>query len=63
MNRGRRAVLDDARRKVERALAVGDAAEELAKGAEAVLAANPADAPELSALRAALARYRAIIRA
>jgi hypothetical protein len=63
MNRGRRAVLDDARRKVERALAVGDAAEEVAKAAEAVLAANPADAPELAALRAALARYRAIIRA
>jgi len=58
--RGRRAVLDDARRKVERALAVEDAAEDLAKAAETVVAAGPAHSPELAALRAALARYRAM---
>lgn len=53
-------MLDDARRKVERALAVEDAAEDLAKAAETVVAAGPAHSPELAALRAALARYRAM---
>ena len=51
------------RRKIERALAVGDAAEELAKAAQAVLNAPDAEqnvlhSTSLSALRAALARYR-----
>ncbi len=61
----RRAVLDKARRKVERALAVEDAAEELAQSAEAVL--NAADAEPIvfdtlavGALRAALTRYREV---
>jgi hypothetical protein len=36
--RGRRAVLDDARRKVERALALTDAADDLARAAQAVFA-------------------------
>ena len=61
--RQRRAVLDDARRKVERALAVADAAEELAKAAQTVLRAAEAEQIDLrgagfAALRAALARYR-----
>ncbi len=59
----RRAVLDKARRKVERALAVEDAAEELAQSAEAVLDAADAeqivlDTLAIAALGAALARYR-----
>jgi hypothetical protein len=59
----RRAVLDNTRRKVERALAVEDTAEELAKSAQDVLNAADADqivvgSEALSALRAALARYR-----
>jgi hypothetical protein len=56
-------VLNNARRKVERALAVEDTAEELAKSSQEVL--NAADAhlivvgsEALNALRAALARYR-----
>ncbi|HKV30802.1 MAG TPA: hypothetical protein VJT14_07285 [Candidatus Dormibacteraeota bacterium] len=61
----RRAVLDKARRKVERALAVEDAAEELAQSAEAVLDAADAeqivlDRTDFHALRAALARYREV---
>ena len=51
------------RRKIERALAVADAAEELAKAAQAVLIAAKVeqivlDSMGLSALRAALAKYR-----
>jgi hypothetical protein len=61
--RPRRAVVDKMRRKFERALAAGDAAEELAKAAQAVLIAAEAeqvvlDSMDLSALRAALGRYR-----
>jgi hypothetical protein len=61
--RPRRAVVDNMRRKIERALAVADAAEELAKAAQAVLIAAEAeqivlDSMGLSALRAALAKYR-----
>ena len=58
----RRAVLDDARRRVERALALVDAAEELATAAEAVLRAaeaeHDADRKDLAELRTALNRYR-----
>jgi hypothetical protein len=59
----RRVVLDDARRKIERALLVAAAAEELATAAEAVLTSAKAEqvnenAMGLGALRAALARYR-----
>jgi hypothetical protein len=62
--RGRRVVLDEARRKVERALAVAEPAEELAQAAQAVLMAAQAeqidfDSMSLSVLRAALAKYRA----
>ncbi|TMC13478.1 MAG: hypothetical protein E6J29_06640 [Chloroflexi bacterium] len=61
--RQRRGVLDDARRTVERALLVTEAAEELANAAQAVLLAAEAgradlDSPDLGALRSALARYR-----
>jgi len=61
--RPRRALVDKMRRKIERALAVGDAAEDLAKAAQAVLMAAEAeqlvlDSMDLSALRAALGRYR-----
>lgn len=56
---GRREVLDDARRRVERALASEGAAEELAAAAEALLQADPADnTPAREGLRAALGRYR-----
>jgi len=60
----RRPVLDDARRKVERALATVDAAQELARAAEAVVNSAETDllgqeSTGLSALRVALARYRA----
>ena len=63
--RGRRAVVDEMRRKVERALLVAEAAEELALAAEAALLAAEservdADASHVSALRAALARYRQV---
>jgi len=59
----RRAVVDSMRRKIERALAVSDAAEELSKAAQAVLIAAEADqivlnSARLNELRAALARYR-----
>jgi hypothetical protein len=61
--RARRAVLDGARRKVERALVVTDAADALADAATAVLQAaadSPArDRRKLAALDAALSRYRA----
>jgi hypothetical protein len=61
--RPRRAVVDKMRRKIERALAVGEASEELAQAAQAVLIAAEAehvvlDSMDLSALRAALARYQ-----
>ena len=61
--RQRRAVMDDARRKVERALAVADAAEEMAKAAHTVLIAAEAEQIDrrsmgFAELRAALARYR-----
>ena len=60
----RRAVLDDARRKVERALATVDAAQQLARAAETVVNSAETDplgleSTGLSALRVALARYRA----
>jgi hypothetical protein len=63
--RPRRAVVDKMRRKIERALAVGDAAEELAKSAQAVLIAADAepvvlDSMALSSLRSALATYREV---
>jgi hypothetical protein len=63
MDRRKRSVVDKMRRKIERALALGDAAEELAKAAQAVLIAAEAEQVvlermDLSALRAALARYR-----
>jgi hypothetical protein len=63
--RPRRAVVDKMRRKIERALAVGDAADELAKSAQAVLIAADAeqivlDSRAISALRAATARYREV---
>jgi hypothetical protein len=53
---GRRAVLDNARRKVERALMIQDAADELAQAAQDALAEHP----DHFALRAALARYRSV---
>jgi hypothetical protein len=61
----RRAVVDKMRRKIERALAAGDAAEELAASAQAVLTAADAqqivlDITALGALRAALASYREV---
>jgi hypothetical protein len=49
-------VLNDARRKVERALMITDAADELAAAAQEVLTEHP----DLAALRAALARYRSV---
>jgi hypothetical protein len=60
----RRAVLDDARRKIERALATADAAEELAAAAGAIVNGPAAQSPgleraDLRALRVALAKYRA----
>ncbi len=63
--RGRRAVLDEARRRVERALAAAAPAEELAAAARAVVIASedrPLEpgSPELMALREALASYREI---
>lgn len=55
----RREVLNDARRKVERALAVEGAAQDLATAAESLLAAAPGtDSAEREVLRAALDRYR-----
>jgi len=51
---GRRAVLDAARRKVERALMITDAADDLAQAAQEVLAEHP----DHEALRAAVDRYR-----
>lgn len=61
--RPRRAVVDNMRRKIERALAVADAAEELAKAAQTVVIAAEAEqialeSMGLSALRSALAKYR-----
>ena len=61
--RPRRAVVDKMRRQIERALAVADAAEERAKAAQAVLIAAKVeqivlDSMGLSALRAALTKYR-----
>jgi len=60
---GRRAVLDDARRKVERALFVAGAADELAEAAQLVLSEAEVEQvaperPDMAALRAALDRYR-----
>lgn len=60
--RPHRAVLNDARRKVERALAAAEAADDLAEAAEAVLTAAEAEQIDLDrlgvvTLRAALARY------
>ena len=61
--RPRRAVLDNARRKVERALAVTDAADQLANAAQTLLDAAELghiapQSPDLRALRDALAGYR-----
>jgi len=62
-SRRRRAVLDDARRKVERALAVSEAADQLAAAAQDVLAGAEVGETDrdvrLETLRAALATYRA----
>ena len=63
--RPRREVVDTMRRKIERALAVADAAEELAMAAQAVLIAAEAEQIVLNnmvleALRDALARYREV---
>jgi hypothetical protein len=63
--RPRRAVVDSMRRKIERALAVSDAAEGLAKAAQAVLIAVEADqivlnSARVNELRAALSRYREV---
>ena len=63
--RPRREVADAMRRKIERALAVADAAEDLAKAAQAVLIAAEAEQIVLSrmglnGLREALAKYRAV---
>lgn len=65
MRRPRRAVVDNMRRKIERALAVADAAEDLAKAAQAVVIAAEAeqmvlDSRALRALRRALTRYREV---
>jgi hypothetical protein len=59
---GRRAVLDGARRKVERALFVAGAADELAGAAQLVLSEAEVEQvdlerPDMAALRAALDRY------
>jgi hypothetical protein len=58
----RRAVMDDMRRRIERALAAAEGAEQLAAAAKAVLAAaesQPIDREtSLGALRDALATYR-----
>jgi len=59
----RRAVLDKARRKVERALAVSDAADQLANAAQTLLDAAEVgpiirESPSLGTLRDALGRYR-----
>ena len=54
-----REVLNQARRKVERALAVEGASEALAAAADQLLlSAGEAESPEQVALRAALDRYR-----
>ena len=62
-SRRRRAVLDNARRKVERALAVSEAADQLAAAAQDVLAGAEVEETDrdvrLETLRAALATYRA----
>jgi len=60
---GRRAVLNDARRTVERALFVASAADELAEAAQTVLSEAEAEQvdperPDIASLSAALARYR-----
>jgi hypothetical protein len=61
--RGRREIIDDMRRKIERALVVAGPAEELAAAAQAVVTAAQlervdAGSVELQALGDALARYR-----
>jgi hypothetical protein len=58
--RQRRAVMNDAWRKVERALRVADAAEELASATDAVLLEAEQDgaSTNITALRSALPRYR-----
>ena len=63
--RPRRAVVDNMRRKIERALAVADAAEDLAKAAQAVLIVAGTEQiglnrMGLSALRDALTKYREV---
>jgi hypothetical protein len=56
----RRELLNQARRRVEKALASEASAEELAAAAEALLAQPSPETEELAALRAAVIRYRAI---
>ncbi len=61
--RPRREVVDTMRRKIERALAVADAAADLAKAAQAVLIAAEAEqiavkSAGINALRDALTKYR-----
>jgi hypothetical protein len=65
--RGRRALLDEARRKVERSLAISEVAAELVRAAEATLAAARAgqvevDQAVLDELSAAVAKYRELER-
>ncbi|HEX6548787.1 MAG TPA: hypothetical protein VF134_08610 [Candidatus Dormibacteraeota bacterium] len=60
MTNPRRAVLDNARRQVERALMVGEAADELASAAEAVLGSDSEPSAEREALAKALERYRKV---
>ncbi|HKV87384.1 MAG TPA: hypothetical protein VJT78_05250 [Candidatus Dormibacteraeota bacterium] len=57
--RRHRAVMNDARRKIERSLMVTDAADELATAVERLLQAAEGDDQRLAELRAALKRYRA----
>lgn len=54
-----RAVMNDARRTIERSLMVAGAAEELAKSVEELLTTEERGGPGLAKVREALARYRA----
>ncbi|HEX6488078.1 MAG TPA: hypothetical protein VF137_04265 [Candidatus Dormibacteraeota bacterium] len=60
MKQGRRAVLDDARRRVERALMMVPAAEELAAAAKKVVESE-GEPVDLDELRTALAKFERII--
>jgi hypothetical protein len=56
----RRDVLDQARRKVERALMLADAADELAAAAESVLSEARGQGLPLDGLERALSQYRKV---